>query len=440
MAPERDPGSEIVADNIRAVQTIYFACMLEEMRAFQVAERLAQNFAQGLLPIRSEKTRKVLLAIGFRNERMTEQDRRSLYARALGMATGEAGEVQPNREFLSLWLRFLVAVVAYADQHGAATVLAPPTATNAAVRQIARSLATNVSAHGVGLTGQMAALLLAEVHETIDLLGSRDVLHAYGARDAWQVIELVSRNDLGEARNVPRFRTQATAGSQVLRWLAEHSDVLDDQQAQALAATPEGSELVEAAEQMLSVSHVAADKEPAPPSTGTDDLASLPRLGFRHAVRDLVDSVGLADVSPHRMGDSDGPRGPVVVFHGERHTGKTIAAYELAHALGRELFRVDLSHVVSRYAGETEKNLDAVFQRAEELDAVLLLDEADALLGKRSEVRDAHDRYAGIEVAYLLQRLEEHRGPVILTTRRKDDIDPAFLRRLRYVVEFPRPR
>ena len=128
------------------------------------------------------------------------------------------------------------------------------------------------------------------------------------------------------------------------------------------------------------------------------------------------------------------------MFHGDRHTGKTLAAYELAHALGRQIYRVDLSQIVSKYVGETEKNLDAVFRRAEEMDAVLLLDEADALLGKRSEVRDAHDRYANVEVAYLLQRLEEHEGPVILTTRLEDNIDPAFIRRLRYLVEFPRPR
>ncbi|MGB3427590.1 MAG: ATP-binding protein [Burkholderiaceae bacterium] len=438
MAPEPDTGGEIVAGNIHAVQAIYFACMLEEMRAFQVAERLAQFFAQGLLPIRSEKTRKVLLAIGFRNERMTEQDRRSLYARALGMANGEAGEVRPNRAFLSLWLRFLVAVVAYAEQHGAATVLAPPTVTNAAVREIARDLARNASVHGAGLTGQMATRLLAEVHETIDLLGSRDVLHAYGARDAWQVIELVSRNDLGGACNVLRFRTQATAGSQVLRWLAEHSGVLDDARAESLSTTPDSAELVEAAVQMLSVSHVPADGEPAPPDTKAQ--ASPPRLGFRHAARDLVDAVGLTDGAQYGANGSGHPRGPSAVFHGDRHTGKTLAAYELAHALGRQIYRVDLSQIVSRYVGETEKNLDAVFRRAEEMDAVLLLDEADALLGKRSEVRDAHDRYASVEVAYLLQRLEEHKGPVILTTRLKDNIDPAFIRRLRYLVQFPRPR
>ena len=440
MSPELDTGGEILGENIRAVQAIYFAYMLEEMRAFQVVERLAQLSAQGLLPIRSEKTRQVLLAIGFRNERMTEQDRRSLYARALGAAHGEAGEVQPNREFLSLWLRFLVAVVSYNEQHDALTVLAPPTAANAAVRESARALASNASAHGAGLTGQMAARLLAEVHETIDLLGSRDVLHAYGARDAWQVIDLVSRNDLGGARNVPRFRTQATAGSQVLRWLAEHSDVLDDAQAATLSTTPDGPALVEAAVRLLSVSHVAADGDPAAPATEAEPQVGPPRLDPQRAARDVVEAVGLAGVTRHHGRDQERPRGPVVVFHGDRHTGKTLAAYQLAHALGMAISRVDLAQVVSKYIGETEKNLDAAFQHAEETGAVLLLDEADALLGMRSEVKDAHDRYANVEVAYLLQRLEEHQGPVVLTTNRKENIDPAFLRRLRHIVHFPRPR
>ena len=439
MAHEGESDGAILGDNIRAVQAIYFAYALEEMRAFQVVERLAQLFSQGLLPIRSVETRKVLLAIGFQNERMTEQDRRSLYARALGTAKGEAGEVQPNREFVSQWLRFLVAVVAYAAEHGAATVLAPPGAANTPVREAARALARNASAHGTGLTGQMAARLLAEVHETIDVLGSADVLHAYGARDAWQVIDLVSRNDLGGARNVPRFRTQATAGSQVLRWLAEHSDVLDDAQAAALTTTPDGTVLVEAAEQLLAVSHVPGDGNPAPPPTEAEPQLLPPRLDPQRVARDMIEAVGLA--GQHGGGeDQERPRGPVAVFHGDRHTGKTLAAYQLAHALGMEVFRVDLSQVASKFVGETEKNLDAAFRHAEVTGAVLLLDEADALLGKRSEVKDAHDRYANIEVSYLLQRLEDHRGPVILATNRRENIDPAFLRRLRVLVEFPRPR
>src|SRR5262249_34681757 len=111
----------------------------------------------------------------------------------------------------------------------------------------------------------------------------------------------------------------------------------------------------------------------------------------------------------------------------------------VAADLGYDLYRVDLSAVVSKYIGETEKNLEAIFRAAELGEAVLLFDEADALFGKRSEVRDAHDRYANMEVAYLLQRLERYQGVGILTSNLNGNLDDAFIRRLDCVVEFPLP-
>jgi hypothetical protein len=128
-----------------------------------------------------------------------------------------------------------------------------------------------------------------------------------------------------------------------------------------------------------------------------------------------------------------------VLFAGESGTGKTMAAEVLSNALGLQLFRIDLSAVVSKYIGETEKNLARVFDGAEDSGAVLLFDEADALFGKRSEVKDSHDRYANIEVSYLLQRMEAYRGLAILTSNQKAALDPAFQRRLRFVVHFPFP-
>ncbi len=127
------------------------------------------------------------------------------------------------------------------------------------------------------------------------------------------------------------------------------------------------------------------------------------------------------------------------LFAGASGTGKTLAAEVLANELRLDLYKIDLSQVVSKYIGETEKNLRRVFDAAEEGGAVLLFDEADALFGKRSEVKDSHDRYANIEVSYLLQRMESYRGLAILTTNMKDALDPAFLRRLRFVVQFPFP-
>ncbi len=127
------------------------------------------------------------------------------------------------------------------------------------------------------------------------------------------------------------------------------------------------------------------------------------------------------------------------LFEGASGTGKTLAAEVLAGELRLDLYRIDLSQVVSKYIGETEKNLRRVFDAAEEGGAVLLFDEADALFGKRSEVKDSHDRYANIEISYLLQRMEGYRGLAILTTNMKEALDAAFLRRLRFVVSFPFP-
>jgi len=128
-----------------------------------------------------------------------------------------------------------------------------------------------------------------------------------------------------------------------------------------------------------------------------------------------------------------------VLFEGRSGTGKTMAAEILAAAARLDLYRIDLSQVVNKYIGETEKNLGRIFDAAEAGGAVLLFDEADALFGKRSEVRDSHDRYANIEISYLLQRMDSYRGLAILTTNMKTALDAAFLRRIRFIVHFPSP-
>jgi hypothetical protein len=138
-------------------------------------------------------------------------------------------------------------------------------------------------------------------------------------------------------------------------------------------------------------------------------------------------------------GKSTRGRGLCALFTGESGTGKTLAAEAIANEVGLDLYRIDLATVVSKYIGETEKNLKRLFEGAEASGAVLLFDEADALYGKRSEVKDSHDRYANIEVAYLLQRIEAYRGLAILTTNLKSALDRAFLRRIRFAVQFPFP-
>ncbi len=131
--------------------------------------------------------------------------------------------------------------------------------------------------------------------------------------------------------------------------------------------------------------------------------------------------------------------GITALFTGPSGTGKTMAAEVLARELAIDLYRIDLSAVVSKYIGETEKNLRRIFDAAEDGGVVLLFDEADAIFGKRSEVKDSHDRYANIEVSYLLQRMEAYRGLAILTTNMKSALDVAFLRRIRFVVQLPFP-
>ena len=176
------------------------------------------------------------------------------------------------------------------------------------------------------------------------------------------------------------------------------------------------------------------------PAATWDDLV-LPRFGL-----ETLHEIAVHVRRRHKVYEtwgfvSKGLRGLGIsaLFSGVSGTGKTMAAEVLASELRLDLHRIDLSAVVSKYIGETEKNLRRVFDAAEEGGAILLFDEADALFGKRSEVKDSHDRYANIEVSYLLQRMEAYRGLAILTTNLKSALDTAFLRRIRFMVEFPFP-
>lgn len=161
--------------------------------------------------------------------------------------------------------------------------------------------------------------------------------------------------------------------------------------------------------------------------------------GTARELRDIV----LRARSPQRpnplVAASSVPRGTCVLFSGPSGTGKTFAATALSQELGRPVLRVDLSGVVSKYIGETEKHLDRIFDDAVRTGSVLVFEEADALFGRRTEVKDSHDRDANVDTDYLLQRLESFPGLVILTTRLRSNIDPDLLRRLARTVEFPPP-
>jgi SpoVK/Ycf46/Vps4 family AAA+-type ATPase len=176
------------------------------------------------------------------------------------------------------------------------------------------------------------------------------------------------------------------------------------------------------------------------PAAAWDDLV-LPEQE-KQVLRTIAAHVHRRTMVYERWGfASRGDRGLGIsaLFAGASGTGKTMSAEVLAQELRLDLYRIDLSSIVSKYIGETEKNLRKVFDAAESGAAILLFDEADALFGKRSEVKDSHDRYANMEVSYLLQRMEAYQGLAVLTSNLKDSLDTAFLRRIRFVVKYPFP-
>ena len=204
-------------------------------------------------------------------------------------------------------------------------------------------------------------------------------------------------------------------------------------------ADPGGARFTEACRELVSegISHLAQRIDPI---FSLDEVVLPPDR--KEQLCEIIDHVRLASkvLDGWKFRDQlPYGRGVTALFFGPSGTGKTMAAMGVAHRLGIQILRIDLSRVVSKYIGETEKNLDRVFDDAQGSGSALVFDEAEGLLGKRSEVKDAHDRYANIEVAYLLQRLEAYDGLAILTTNMRQNIDAAFLRRLRFVIDFPRP-
>lgn len=282
MLPDLETRSdgEIVAENLHAVQAIYFAYQLEAMRAFDVADRLAELFRGGQLPIGRGRAGQLLQRYGS-DERLSQTERRSLYARALGVPGAEPGDGLPNREFAALWRRFAARAAAH-DRHQ-----------DAALVQAARALAANASRHGAGLRNAVERLA-RDANTLRAVLEAPEIRRAYGARDMWQVIEQVAARELGGAADTRDRRARALAGSAVLEWLADQAAALNDPEA------------------------------------------------------------------------------------------------------------ADLGRVVSQYIGETERHLQALFDRARHLDALLRFDEAHALFGQRAEAQD-------LATARLLRARRDHR-------------------------------
>jgi SpoVK/Ycf46/Vps4 family AAA+-type ATPase len=185
---------------------------------------------------------------------------------------------------------------------------------------------------------------------------------------------------------------------------------------------------------------LAALAQKITPHYGWDDIVLPPdRL---QQLREICNYVKYRALVYHQWGFDNKlamGKGLNALFAGPSGTGKTMAADIIAGELGLDLYKIDLSRVVSKFIGETEKNLSRIFSEAETSNAILFFDEADALFGKRSEVRDSHDRYANIEISYLLQRMEEYDGVVILATNLRKNMDDAFVRRMHFTVDFPYP-
>ena len=433
------PSADIVAENIQPMQAIYFAYQLEQMRAFEVVERIVELYQQGLLPLGAGPAEQALQRCAQAGDRLTELERAHLYARAFGAPGGEAREGETNHEYLSLWLRFLASVALYSRQWTVDPLLVPPTPANARLRDAARALAVNASTHGAGLTSA-APRLSSDVEGLLALLREPEIVQAFGARDMWQVIDQVNTLELGGAVNVTRYRTRAQAGSVILQWLGAHADTLRSPDSITTNVCPGDADLLQAVAQWLAVSGIQDSAVDQLAQPNASECAATSPIDLPAIARDLLQAGGLSVGNDPAVGS---PKG-VVLFCGPAGSGKTLAAYVLAEALSLSILRVDLSRVVSKYVGDTEKNLTAVFDRVKKSGAILFFDEADALFAKRTEVHDSHDRYANLEIAHLLQQIESHDGLVILAINELTQPDNAFAderwcRLLRRIVRFPLP-
>ncbi|MDI7274997.1 MAG: ATP-binding protein, partial [Anaerolineae bacterium] len=252
--------------------------------------------------------------------------------------------------------------------------------------------------------------------------------------------EALWRHFLGSAASVLRSEVEALAG----HFQLTASQIRDAVGSARDLATQRGSPLVGAdlfaAARAHSNPGLATLARKITPRYGWDDIVLPPdQLAL---LREIIATVRQRS---HVLDDwgvgqklASSP-GVTMLFAGPPGTGKTMAAEIMAAELGLDLYKIDLSTVVSKYIGETEKNLERIFTEAATSNAILFFDEADALFGKRSEVRDSHDRYANIEISYLLQRMEAYEGVTILATNLRANLDEAFTRRLQFAVDFPFP-
>lgn len=314
---EQPVDVEIVASNLHAVQAIYFSYMLEEMRLFQVVDRIVDLFRQGMLPLGKGKAGDAMYQY-YKNSatRITESERRDLYMRAFGAPGGDPNANLPNRDFNELWLRFVSAVSSFARQITVEKLLRstiPLAVTQEQVRKSGRDLAANLSLHGYGIAYFAATELQNSIMQFITLLSDREVMGAFGARDMWQVVDQVNTNYLGGPRNTQRYRTQARSGAIVVRWLANNAqrlnsgygtdvismDALTNPSLRSLGSdnptvSPTDWDLVQACEQWLAVGGVQDQNieqysQPIESPTQTSRPIDIPQVA-----RDVLNQVGIS--------------------------------------------------------------------------------------------------------------------------------------------------
>jgi hypothetical protein len=319
---------EIIADNLKAMQALYFSAMLEDLRMFQVVDKLVELFQLGQLPLGKGTAGDLLYGYWKKAvNRMSEIERRNLYGRAFGFPGGEPTFGNPNREFTDLWLRFVSAVSSFRRQLTVDELLRssiPVTVSEEQVRKSGRDLAANMSLHGYGVAYFAAAELQNQVREIISLLSDPEIKNSYGSRDMFQVVDQVATLELGGARNSVRYRTMADSGAIIIRWLANRADLLASSSRAPLInrdeirdrppTRPPGSsptvdptdrDLVEACERWLAVTGTpdARVEEYAQP-TETPMITSRP-VQIPTVARDLLESYGVG------MPSTNGARGVV---------------------------------------------------------------------------------------------------------------------------------
>lgn len=316
---EEQAAVEIVFDNLLGMQAIYYAAMLDEMKFFQVRDKVIDNFRLGLTPFgRGRAGGMIYQMLRATPNRLSEYDRRNLYSRTLGLPGGDTTG-STNRDFQTLWLRFVSAVSSFARQLSLDYLLRaniPVRIHQEAVKKAGRDLAANLSLFGYGITFFAAGELQQQINETITLLSDSEVKASYGARDIWGVVDQVATLELGGARDTVRWRTMAGSGAIIIRWLAKKAsalaavgsgDVLDVNEIYRPRVRPSGSkattdpydsDLVNACERWLAVTgtpdtQVESYAQPVESPVMTSQPIPIPSIA-----REMLQSVGVNGYGP----------------------------------------------------------------------------------------------------------------------------------------------